>query len=181
MRIIGGDFGGRKIKVPSDKFTRPTTDRVRETIFNILNNLIDFENTIVLDLYAGSGSFGLECLSRGSKEAHFVEKNFQPCQILKENILSLNVQEQTKIFKLDAAAFTKREPIEKYDLIFADPPFFKYDIYDVFKNIVSNEYLVDGGIFIIERSIQTLKEDSEAFGISPFKTIGDAVLYKYQK
>ena len=76
MRIIAGEYKGHTILVPKSKFVRPTTDRVRETLFNLLNNRIDFEDINVLDIYAGSGSLGWECLSRGSAIIHFVEKNF---------------------------------------------------------------------------------------------------------
>ncbi len=89
MRIISGEFKGRLIKVPDSKLIRPTTDRVRETLFNLLNNRIDFQGIKVLDLYAGSGSLGLECLSRGAEEIHFVEKNYPIYKNLQENIDSL--------------------------------------------------------------------------------------------
>ena len=76
MRIISGEAKGRQIFVPKSDLIRPTTDRVRETLFNLLNNRISFEGIKVLDLYAGSGSLGLECISRGAAEVNFVEMNF---------------------------------------------------------------------------------------------------------
>jgi len=76
MRIISGEFKSRMINVPDSKLIRPMTDRVRETLFNLLNNKIDFKNIKVMDLYSGSGALGLECISRGAKEVHFVEKDF---------------------------------------------------------------------------------------------------------
>ena len=97
MRIISGEFKGRRINVPDSKEIRPTTDRVRETLFNILNNKIDFNNRKVLDLYAGSGSLGLECLSRGASEVHFIERNFKIYKNLQENINSLGAVEKCKI------------------------------------------------------------------------------------
>jgi 16S rRNA (guanine966-N2)-methyltransferase len=179
MRIISGEFRGRKIKVPDSKFVRPTTDRVRETLFNLLNNRISFEGIKVLDVYAGSGSLGLECLSRGASEIHFVEKNFVIYQNLNENIKSLNALEKCKIFKMEAVKFTQLNKGLSYDLILADPPFFKDDIYKVAKNILGNNFLNVEGYFIIERSIQTKKEDMENFDKEPFKIIGDTCLYEF--
>lgn len=179
LRIISGFLGGRFIKAPDSKFTRPTTDRVRETLFNILNNIFDFEDKQVLDLYSGSGSLGFECLSRGGKSVDFVEKNFPVYNNLLGNINSLGVEEFCKIIKTSALVFTSKKSEKKYDLIFADPPFFEYDIHTVVENILKNEFLTDDGIMIVERSIQTQETDEKNFGIKSFKRIGDTLLYKF--
>lgn len=178
MRIISGIFKGRFINVPQSKFIRPTTDRVRETLFNILNNKIDFDGITVLDLYSGSGSLGLECISRGAKEVTFVEKNLSIYKNLLSNISSLQVDNQCKVIKTEALAFTNQKSISQYDLILADPPFFEYDIYKVIDNIKRNGYLHLESIMIIERSKKTKDRDSENFGVNPFKEIGDACLYE---
>jgi 16S rRNA (guanine966-N2)-methyltransferase len=177
MRIISGEFKGRLIKVPDSKFIRPTTDRVRETLFQLLDNRIDFTDLKVLDVYAGSGSLGLELLSRGAGSIHFVEKNFQIYKNLQENIESLGVSEQCIIFKMEALRFTKLSEHEKYDLIIADPPFFKDDIYEVVDNLKSNGFFSKDGRMIIERSIQTRQKDIENLKVEPFKIIGDTCLY----
>lgn len=177
MRIISGDFKGRFIKVPQSDKIRPTTDRVRETLFNLLNNRISFEDIYVLDIYAGSGSLGLECLSRGALEVHFIEKDLFIYNNLIDNIKLLNVADRSKVFKQEALRFTSRQPLSEYDLILADPPFFKDDIYNVVENIINNNYLADEGIMIIERSIQTQEKDMINFNTEPFKIIGDACLY----
>lgn len=181
MRIISGIFKGRNLKVPDTKFTRPTTDRVRETIFNLLTNKIDFDGITVLDIYAGSGSLGLESLSRGASSAHFVEKNIRIVKILQQNIDSLNVGEFCNIIKSDATLFAKYTDHKKYDLIFADPPFFKTDIYAAAQNILANGFLNKKGVFLIERSIQTKENDSANLGIEPFKRIGDTLLYMFEQ
>jgi len=178
MRIISGVFKGRLINVPQSKEIRPTTDRVRETLFNLLNNRIDFEDIEVLDFYSGSGSLGLECISRGAKNVTFVERNFQIYKNLLENIKSLGVENQCKVVKSEAIDYSKRIPEKKYDLIIADPPFFKDDVYDVVINLKINCYLKEDGIIIIERSIQTKEKDTLNFGIEPFRTVGDACLYE---
>jgi 16S rRNA (guanine966-N2)-methyltransferase len=180
MRIIAGEYKGHKIQVPNSKYVRPTTDRVRETLFNLLNNRIDFEGIKVLDIYAGSGSLGLESLSRGSASVHFVEKNFVIYSNLEENIKKLSAEDKTKIFKMTVLKFSQIKEHEKYKLILADPPFFKDDIYKVVENILINKYLADEGIMIIERSVQTKEKDIKNFGCDPFKIIGDSCLYEFK-
>lgn len=178
MRIISGEFGGRLIKVPASKLIRPTTDRVRETLFNLLNNKLSFEDIAVLDLYSGSGSLGLECLSRGAATVDFVEKDYIIYRNLQENINSLDVGRKSKIFKMEAIRFTSLTEHKVYDLILADPPFFNDDIYKVVENILTNRYLATGSFIFIERSIQTKSKDIDNFKRDPFKIIGDTCLYQ---
>jgi len=178
MRIISGEFKGRFINVPKSDLIRPTTDRVRETLFNLLNNELDFNGLKVLDVYAGSGSLGLECLSRGADSIDFVEKNYVIYKNLNENIKSLNAEQSCKIFKMEALKFSTKKSEHQYNLILADPPFFKYDIYEVVKNLLTNNFLAEQAKIIIERSKQTKEKDTEAFEQEPFKLIGDTCLYK---
>ncbi|MBL1213438.1 MAG: 16S rRNA (guanine(966)-N(2))-methyltransferase RsmD [Ignavibacteriae bacterium] len=178
MRIISGFLKGRKVKFPQSKLVRPTTDRVKETLFNILNNQIDFEGITACDLYAGSGSLGLEMISRGADEVHFVEKNFQVYKVLQQNIADLEVEDYCKVLKIDAVKFTTISSHTKYNLILADPPFFKDDIHLVVDNLLKKDYLSENGMIIIERSIQTKEKDEEAFKIEAFKRIGDSLLYR---
>jgi len=178
MRIISGEFKSRLINVPDSKLIRPMTDRVRETLFNLLNNKTDFENIKVLDLYSGSGALGLECLSRGASEVHFVEKNFSIYNNLITNINTLGVTDRCKVHKMETLKFVNSVPGGDFDLILADPPFFKDDIYKVVESVLSNKYLNSEGIMIIERSIQTKQKDIEHFKVEPYKVIGDACLYE---
>ncbi len=178
MRIISGEFKGRLINVPKSDLIRPTTDRVRETLFNLLNNIIDFEGIKVLDIYAGSGSLGFECLSRGAASVDFVEKNFVIQKNLQENITSLKVENRCQIFKMESIRFSNTQNKIPYNLILADPPFFKDDIYSVVKNLLLNNFLSDKGIMVIERSKQTKEKDIFNFEVEPFKVIGDTCLYK---
>lgn len=178
MRIISGEFKGRLINVPKSDLIRPTTDRVRETLFNLLNNIIDFESIKVLDIYSGSGSLGLECLSRGAASVDFVEKNYVIQKNLQENLSSLKVEDRCTIYKMEAVKFSSLPKKKNYDLILADPPFFKDDVYTVVKNLFTQDFLSENGIMIIERSKQTKEKDVLNLGIEPFKIIGDACLYK---
>ncbi len=178
MRIISGIHKGRKLKVPSDKFTRPTTDQLKESLFNYLNNIVDFDQMKILDIYAGSGALGLESLSRGASNIHFVEKNFPVIKVLTENIEMMNAEKNCRIFKMSAVKFSTLAEHDKYDIIFADPPFFKDDIHEVVKNILQNEFLEGEGLFIIERSIQTEEKDIAAFKSEPIKRMGDSLIYQ---
>ncbi len=178
LRIISGSLKSRMINVPRSNLIRPTTSRVKETLFNLLTNLIDFENIKVLDLYAGSGSLGLECISRGAEEVHFVERDFIIHKTLVENIKSLDIENCCSVFKMTADKFSGRQPECKYDLILADPPFFKDDIYSVVENIKTNKFLNQKSFMVIERSVQTKEKDTTNFNVEPFKIIGDTCLYK---
>src|SRR4030066_2360731 len=105
LRITSGYLKGRYINVPKSELVRPITERVRETIFNILNNRISFEGIKVLDMYAGSGALGFECLSRGAEEVHFVEKNSVIYSTLEDNIKLLQAEHNCEIFKMPAIKF----------------------------------------------------------------------------
>ena len=100
--------------------------------------------------------------------------------MLQENISSLQADEECKIFRMDAVRFSKITDHDNYDLILADPPFFKDDIHLVVKNIFENKFLTDDGIMLVERSIQTKSEDEDAFGSEAFKRMGDSLIYLFE-
>ncbi len=179
MRIIAGRFKGRTIKFSNSKLVRPTTDKTKESIFNYLVHSVDFDGIKVCDIYAGSGSLGLEALSRGAGEVHFVEKDFHVSKMLQENISSLDAKDECRIFKMEAVKFSKLAEHEKYDLILADPPFFKNDIHQVVEHLLANDFLNDDGLLLIERSIQTKAEDEAAFKCEAFKKLGDSLIYRF--
>jgi 16S rRNA (guanine966-N2)-methyltransferase len=178
LRIISGSKKGHLINVPKSGLIRPTTDRVRETLFNILQNKILFDDIKVLDLYAGSGSLGIECYSRGACEIHFVEQNYEIYNNLLRNVEKVGLSNDSIIFRMNALKFSKLYKNCNYNLIIGDPPFFKDDIYKVVENLFANKYLHPAGLMIIERSIQTKKEDIEKFKTEPFKIVGDNCLYE---
>ena len=180
MRIISGEFRGRTIKFPKSKLVRPTTDKNKEAIFNILNNLISFDGIKACDIYAGSGSLGLETLSRGAMEVHFIEKSFQVQKVLKENIVSLNSTEDCKVFNMSALKFSSLSEHDIYDLIILDPPFFNYDVHQVVKNLKQNNFLNESGIMLVERSIQTKENDVKNFEFEPLKRLGDSLIYIFE-
>lgn len=125
MRIISGTYRGRVLKSPSGNKTRPTSDRLRETLFNILQTKLDSE-TRFLDLCAGTGAIGIEAISRGAKFATFVDKSRRACALIEENLDLLEIPEnQTEVFNITAEDFLRRlrEKNESWDLVFYDPPY----------------------------------------------------------
>jgi 16S rRNA (guanine966-N2)-methyltransferase len=121
MRIIAGEWRGRKLAVPEGSSTRPTGDRVRETLFSMLASRIGtFEGLRVADLYAGSGALGLEALSRGAAFACFVEQEPRASAAIRANVEALQANDRSQILTLSADALPSKQP---FDLVFADPPY----------------------------------------------------------
>lgn len=123
MRVIAGKYKGAGLKRPPESITRPTTDRIREAIFNIICHQDDFSlvGAHVLDVFSGSGALGIEALSRGASQVYFVEKHPQAVQVIKDNIAKLAIQPFCQLFPIDV----KRLPQAKQsmDIIFMDPPY----------------------------------------------------------
>ena len=162
MRIIGGKFKNKKINFPQGIKTRPLKDSVRENIFNILthSNIIDvdFKNLNVLDLYAGSGSFGIECLSRGASNVIFVEKESNALLSLKKNIFNINLSKNSKIISNDIASFLNNlifETNKKFNLVFMDPPYADKSFVNYFELIKKKCLLDKKHILIIHREVKS--------------------------
>ena len=156
MRIISGSFKGRKIFEPKDLKTRPLKDLTKESIFNIINHSkkfeIKLENSKVLDLFSGVGSFGIECLSRGVKEVIFVENYSVVLPILKKNLSNLksinNYQIIEKDIYKDSDLFLLNK---KFDIIFLDPPYKDKNLDQLFLKIKNSKITKDKGIIILHR------------------------------
>ena len=121
MRVVAGDLRGRRIEAPTSDATRPTTDMVREAVFNALRSLDVVEGARVLDLFAGTGAMGIEALSRGAAHCVFVERDRDALAVLKKNISALGLSDRTTVLAIDALAAVSRQP--DIDLIIADPPY----------------------------------------------------------
>ncbi|MEG2281685.1 MAG: RsmD family RNA methyltransferase, partial [Rikenellaceae bacterium] len=121
MRIVGGKYRGRVITPPSSFKARPTTDFAKENLFNVLNNIIDFEECDVLDLFAGTGAIGYEFASRGAKKVTSIESDFHHSRFIAETIEKLEI-ENMSVVKTNAFVFVKRVKAS-WDIIFADPPY----------------------------------------------------------
>tara|TARA_B100000989_G_scaffold8093_1_gene5594 strand:- start:240 stop:800 length:561 start_codon:yes stop_codon:yes gene_type:complete len=180
MRIIAGNLRGKKIFYPDDKKTRPLRDMVKESIFNLIENSnkynLQIDKSNILDLFSGSGSFGLECISRGAKKVFFFENYSEALKVLRKNILELKLSRKCKIFEKNCLNFNEYQKIidEKFDIIFIDPPFKERKINLLIERVLSREILSDTGIVIIHRhkkddviisdKFQTL--DIRSYGIS---------------
>ena len=147
--MIAGIYRGRVLKSPPDKRTRPTSDRLRETLFNVLAPRIS-DDTRFLDLCAGTGAIGIEAISRGSAFVTFVDRSKRACALIEENLDKLGVPEsQTDVINTDAANFTGRDHAEGWDIIFFDPPY-DSDYALVLHELGSGAALNDGGVLIVE-------------------------------
>ncbi len=129
MRVISGKYKGHHLVPFSADHIRPTTDRVKESLFNMIQNHL--EGARVLDLFSGTGNLGIEALSRGASSIHFVEKNRKSILILEKNLEKLKVSEPFQIVQKDVLSFLKSYQGEPFDLIFADPPFTEEMAHDV--------------------------------------------------
>ena len=164
--------------MPKDKNIRPLKDLVRESIFNLLihSNKISLklEQSNVLDLYAGTGSFGLECLSRQAKSVCFIEKEKDAIEILKKNIEKLKVKNKTKIFFNDIFELIKKQNISrsKFDLIFCDPPFKDANIKKLIELIFNKNFLNKNWIIILHRNNTTKEKLPNYFEVVDVRTYG---------
>ena len=184
MRIVAGKFKGIDLYGPKDKKIRPLKDMVRESIFNFLthSNKISFqiEQSNVLDLYSGTGSFGLECISRQAAQSVFIEKEKEAVKILEKNIEKLKVKDETKIFCDDVFCVIKKNekalfgwlPDMKFDLIFCDPPFKNTNINDLVELIITKDLLNNDGIIILHRHKNTKEELTGDFKIIDKRVYG---------
>ncbi len=151
MRIIAGTFRGRHLSTTRDRSIRPTTDRAKQVIFDILANRIAFPGIHVLDLFAGSGSLGLEAISRGASSVTFVEKTRTSLAVLEENIRRLDCAAQTAIHQADVFWFLKNAH-RAFDLVFADPPFGLEQIGNLPAALSVSKVLRPGTLAVMEHS-----------------------------
>ena len=157
MRIISGKARGTKLKTLEGLDTRPTLDRVKESLFNIIQNQI--YEARVLDLFAGSGALGLETLSRGAKQAVLCDSSHKAISIIKENVDKTHFENQVKIINKDYKKALDLLKNEKIDIIFLDPPYESgFDI-DALKTIVEYDILSKDGIIILETDCEKEKQE----------------------
>ena len=182
LRIISGELKGKKLKVPKNKSIRPTSDRVKEAVFNILGPKVS--DGIFLDLFAGSGSIGIEALSRGAKEAVFVDNNNHSLKILKDNLNETNFHNRSRIIYGDCLDIVKilEHNGKLFDIIYMDPP---YDIevqniIKLIKMIGDRNLLSDDGVLLVEH--RKNKEINEKIGVlskARLKKYGDTYISLY--
>lgn len=144
MRVITGTARGRRLKTPENYDIRPTTDNVKESVFNIIQ--FDIEGRRVLDLFAGTGQLGIECLSRGAAEAVFIDENTAAVKIVKENLKTCGFT--AAVLQQDALSYLRH--CGRFDLVFVDPPYDSGLYESVLETINSVDILSDGGIILCE-------------------------------
>ncbi len=148
MRIIAGTLRGRRLNPPANLPVRPTTDMARESLFNILNNYVDYEESAVMDLFAGTGAVSFEFVSRGAKEVTSIDINNACTEYIKSAAQQMNVK-NIHVVRADVFDLLKRA-YKKFDIVFADPPYALQDLPKLPDIVFQSNVLTDDGVFILE-------------------------------
>lgn len=180
MRIIAGEMRGRQLKAVEGINTRPTSDKVKGAIFNVLGDKV--LNSRVLDLFAGTGNLAIEALSRGSSEAVLVEKNRNAYQVIKKNLELVGVGQKAKLFLMDAYKYLHKYPKEVFDLILLDPPYRQEIIPKVLQSLKEYSFLSPDGVIVAE----TAKDENLVGDLYPFEVrktgeYGDTKIWYLQR
>ncbi len=179
MRIITGKFKGRKLYTPKDRHVRPTSDRVKEAIFSMLGDTIT--DNRVLDLFAGTGSLGLESLSRGASHCVFVDNNRDSIQLIKDNINHLGASKESTVISGDYR-IALNQVKDPFDLIFIDPPYHVEEIEDILLTIDKKGLLEEDGAIVVERDHRhTLPDEVGSFRTTKSKKYGTTHITFYQR
>ena len=154
MRVVGGRLKGRNLAAPSSRDIRPTADRLRESVFNILVHAYDdpIGDARVLDLFAGTGALGIEAVSRGAKFALFVDNGAEARALLRNNVESLGLGGVTKVFRRDAANLGPAHPVEPFSLAFLDPPYGKGLAEKALASLRDGAWLTPGALVVVEEA-----------------------------
>ena len=179
MRIISGEHKSRRLVGGKKTRVRPTSDRVKESIFNILQEEVMGKR--ILDLFAGAGSLGIEALSRGAESVTFVDASSQSINVLKKNIKSLNLESRSTILRLDGLkAINKLK--RNFQMIFADPPYLKGFVQRVIDSVAQSEVLEKNGVLILEHhKKETFSFPEEKLSVLRQKKFGDTVISFFLK
>ncbi len=175
MRVIAGTAKGAKLKAPKGTTVRPTADRVKEALFSILGSRV--EESLFLDLYAGSGAVGIEALSRGASFCIFVENRKENLAVIKENLKKTSFTDKSRLIKADVVKTANnlaRKGV-KADLIYLDPPYNHPDVGPVINNIFQKGIIAENGLLVIEHSYSS-RQLFNAFNIFRQKKYGDTLL-----
>jgi 16S rRNA (guanine966-N2)-methyltransferase len=154
MRVVGGRLRGRNLAAPSSQAIRPTADRLREALFNILVHAHDnpLQNARVLDLFAGTGALGIEAISRGAKFALFVDDGPQARALLRDNVQALGLGGITRVFRRDATNLGPAHPIDPFSMVFLDPPYGKGLAEKALASLRDGGWLVPGALLVVEEA-----------------------------
>ncbi|NVP56239.1 16S rRNA (guanine(966)-N(2))-methyltransferase RsmD [Mycoplana rhizolycopersici] len=182
MRIVGGTFRGRALATPKSDDIRPTTDRTRESLFNILGHgyAQHLDGARVLDLFAGTGAVGLEAISRGARAALFVEQGVEGRGLIHTNIETFGLQGKAKIFRRDATALGAVGTMEPFDLLFADPPYGRGLGEKAMEAAAKGGWLVPGALAILEERADVTPAAVEGYEMLEVRTFGDTRMHFYR-
>ncbi len=178
MRVIAGEYGGRRLKTPKNYDIRPTSDKVRQAIFNTLSHMQAVRGAHVLDCFCGTGALGIEAISQGARLAVFMDKNKRSLELARENVSNLNIE--TANFLLRDATNLKKRPdgMEPFSLIFLDPPYNKNMIDPTLKSLHQGNWLATNTVCVLEVEKNHNPISLDAYIFHNEKTYGDsAVLY----
>ena len=179
MRVITGRARGVQLKTPDGMQTRPTSDRVKEALFSIIN--FDLPGARVLDLFGGTGQLGIEALSRGAKSAVFVDAGEPACRLIRENLRRTKLEGEGKVVRSDYMDYLNRCR-EQFDIIFLDPPYAEVFLENSLKRIAEIDILQSGGIIVAERPLgKELPWEFEGFTRSKDYKYGNTLLTLYRK
>ncbi|MBE6917578.1 MAG: 16S rRNA (guanine(966)-N(2))-methyltransferase RsmD [Ruminococcaceae bacterium] len=179
MRVITGKARGVVLKTPEGLQTRPTTDRVKEALFSIIQ--FDIPGARVLDLFGGSGQLGIEALSRGAKHAVFVDASEQACRLIRENLRRTKLEGEAQVIRSDYLQYLERCR-EKFDLILLDPPYAEIFLENSLKKISEIDILQSGGIIVAERPVEKALDCTfDGFSRSKDYKYGNTLLTLYRK
>lgn len=176
MRIVAGKFKGAALAAPKTQATRPTSDRLRETVFNILAHGIgvDLEGTRVLDLFAGTGALGFEALSRGARHCTFIEEGAEARGVIRRNMETLGLNGAAKIFRRDATRLGAAGTIDPFDLVFADPPYDKGLGELALSSALAGGWLKSGSLCVLEERASASFAAPAGFDELDRRTAGDS-------
>jgi 16S rRNA (guanine966-N2)-methyltransferase len=175
MRVITGLYKGRILKTVDGLSVRPATDRVKQTIFDMLSNRFEFQGARVLDLFAGSGGLGIEALSRGASHTTFVEINDDALRFIEKNVETLGCEDTTEILSMDAMQFLRRSQ-EHYDLVFADPPYAYEETANIPAVVFQDKILKKHGYLLIEHASKLGFSSTPLYHAGPSKKFGRTVV-----
>ena len=179
MRVITGKARGVQLKTPDGMLTRPTTDRVKEALFSIIQ--FEIPTARVLDLFGGTGQLGIEALSRGAKSAVFVDHQENACKLIRENLRRTRLEADGKVIRADYLGYLRRCR-ESFDIIFLDPPYAEVFLENALKCITEIDILQSGGIIVAERPLgKELPWEFDGFTRSRDYKYGKTLITIYRK
>lgn len=178
MRVVGGEFRGRPLATPRDQSIRPTTDRAREAVFNVLAHRFGekLERARVLDLFAGTGALGLEALSRGASYAVFIEESAEGRGLIRSNVEAFGLTGRTKIFRRDATKLGEAGTMAPFGLLFADPPYGKGLGELALQSARAGGWLAPGALCVVEESAAAAFQPGAGFSVIDERSYGETVI-----